>query len=466
MSSMKKSVIVALILFFVSIFTLIFLLFIKDEIKCELANGKEVNTEIYEEYNEAGIKLTNRGSTVSKKDYTLTVTGEVNTEKLGKYVLEYLIKYHGKKYKLKRIVNVIDSTPPVINTNIETVIKDYCTKEEIEELTINVKDNYDGELTENIKREDTDEAVIISVVDSNGNAIKKELPIKLTEKPENRFVLNSDATIYVPINTSFDDPKASLVDGCGKQLETNVTITGTVNTKVVGDYKLEYSIPDMKSVTRTVKVYDPASPSNKTIYLTFDDGPGIYTKNILDTLAKYNIKATFFVTNQFPKYSYLIKEEHEAGHAIGVHTYTHKYDVYKSLDAYVEDFNKMNEVIREQTGEYSKIFRFPGGASNTISKSYKKGIVSEVANYLTQNGYIYFDWNVDSTDAAGAGREAIIKRVTTDVTRCSKCVVLMHDIKNTTASALDEILKVLTSKGYSFHVLTTDGPTVHHKISN
>lgn len=113
MSSMKKSVIIALILFFSSIFTLIFLLFIKDDVKVSLIGNREVHSEVYEDYKEAGIKVINRGKEISKKDYKLTITGAVNNQELGKYELQYLIKYHGKTYKLKRIVSIVDSTPPV-----------------------------------------------------------------------------------------------------------------------------------------------------------------------------------------------------------------------------------------------------------------------------------------------------------------------------------------------------------------
>ena len=463
---MKKALIISIILLLSSLFILIFILFIKDDVKCMLEGETTVNTEIFEEYKEKGVKLVNKGKEVPKKEYELTITGNVNTQTLGLYKIEYIVKYHNKTYKLKRIVSVVDSTPPVINTNIESVTKDYCTKKDIEELSVTAVDNYDGDITEHIERVDTDESIVLTVQDINGNVAKKEIPIKFTQKPQNKFILNGEATIYVPINAVFEDPQANLIDGCGEKLDVIITTTGTVNTKVLGEYNIKYSTSDMDTITRIVKVYDPSAPSNKTIYLTFDDGPGIYTKKILDALSKYNVKATFFVTNQFPSYAYLIKEEYSSGHSIGVHTYTHKYDIYRSLDNYIDDFNKMNEIVKIQTGNYSKIFRFPGGASNTISKSYKIGIVSEIAEYMTKNGYIYFDWNVDSTDAAGASVDAIIKRVTTDVSKCSKCVVLMHDINKNTSSAIETILKNLTEKGYSFQVLTSDSPKIQHRISN
>ena len=137
-----------------------------------------------------------------------------------------------------------------------------------------------------------------------------------------------------------------------------------------------------------VILYDEVFPLNsKIIYLTFDDGPGMYTKRILDVLEEYNVKATFFVTNQFPKYEYLIKNEYEMGHVIGVHTYSHNYKkIYSSFENYIDDVNKMNEIIKKYTGNFSNILRFPGGSSNTISRKYKKGIMTELTREVSNLG--------------------------------------------------------------------------------
>ncbi len=126
----------------------------------------------------------------------------------------------------------------------------------------------------------------------------------------------------------------------------------------------------------------------------------------------------------------------------------------------------MNEVIKEYTGSYSNIFRFPGGSSNTVSKNYTKGIVTQIANEMTKRGYYYFDWNVDSKDAAGANQQRVYNEVINGVEKCTTCVVLMHDIKVSTANALDDILATLTSKGYTFKTLSSTSPAIRHRINN
>ena len=93
---------------------------------------------------------------------------------------------------------------------------------------------------------------------------------------------------------------------------------------------------------------DPPA-DEKVVYLTFDDGPSENTKKILDILAEYDAKATFFITGANEQCRPYIKEAYDAGHTIGLHTYTHNYDeVYESDDAYFADLEKVGEVAKEQ----------------------------------------------------------------------------------------------------------------------
>ena len=91
------------------------------------------------------------------------------------------------------------------------------------------------------------------------------------------------------------------------------------------------------------------SNNGKVIYLTFDDGPSIYTEKLLNILDDYGVKVTFFVTTQFSNYSYLIKKEYENGHSIGLHTASHNFKyIYSSVDAYFNDINKVSDVVKKQ----------------------------------------------------------------------------------------------------------------------
>ena len=85
---------------------------------------------------------------------------------------------------------------------------------------------------------------------------------------------------------------------------------------------------------------------------------------------------------------------------------------------------------------------------------------------MTKDGYIYFDWNVDSEDAAGANKEQIYNNVISGMKSKKNAVVLMHDIKKHTAEALEDIINYGLANGYTFKALDEMSPTVHHPINN
>ena len=214
------------------------------------------------------------------------------------------------------------------------------------------------------------------------------------------------------------------------------------------------------------KVVEPTG--NKVIYLTFDDGPGPYTSQLLDVLKKNHVKATFFVTAQYGKNRGCIKRAYNEGNSIAVHTYSHNYaNIYSSTDAYWNDFNKMNQVIKDQTGTTSTLFRFPGGSSNTVSRSYSKGVMTRLSKQAAEKGYVYFDWNVVSGDAGQTtSSNGVYSNITRGVKNHSRSVVLCHDIKPYTVNAMDKVIKWGLKNGYTFLPLNTESYTAHQSIAN
>ena len=207
--------------------------------------------------------------------------------------------------------------------------------------------------------------------------------------------------------------------------------------------------------------------TGKVIYLTFDDGPSIYTEDILNTLDKYNVKATFFVTcsGSLDKYA---KKIIEKGHTLGLHTCTHRYNtIYSSEGNYFNDLNSISNKVEELTGYKSKYIRFPGGSSNTISR-FNKGIMTRLTQKVTEDGYKYYDWNIDSGDAAGADKEGVYNNVISALKNhnYSTNMVLMHDIKVSTKDALDSIIKDALDMGYTFSNINDYTNEVHHRINN
>ena len=462
--SKKILMIIGIILIVLLISITVYLIVSRLHVELRLIGNSPLQVSYNSDYKDEGFTFTRSNKEINSEDYAVEVSNNVNTKELGNYIVVYKVKYRGKNYEITRNIEVVDNTPPEIITNIDTVTKDYCTKKEKTKLEASAIDDFDGDVTNLIEIEEKEKIILIKVQDSNGNVSEKEILVSYTEKPKNVLKLNGKSSIKITKGSVYEEQGATYQDGCGNILDKNVTITGEVNTEINGDYKITYTYAKTKeTVSRTVTVY---TPSPKVIYLTFDDGPGGYTERILNTLDKYGVKATFFVTHQFPRYEYLIGREAEAGHTVAVHTYTHKYDVYSSYDAYLNDFNLMNSVIEQYTGEKSKLFRFPGGSSNTVSRGYAVGVVTEIASKMTEQGYVYFDWNVSSGDTGGATKEQVYENVVNGISKCSQCVVLMHDIKLSTVNALDDILNTLTSRGYTLAPLTIDSPTAHQKINN
>ena len=208
-----------------------------------------------------------------------------------------------------------------------------------------------------------------------------------------------------------------------------------------------------------------STDSKKKIYLTFDDGPSANTDKILDILDKYNIKATFFVlgkTGEFASRAY--KRIVDEGHSLGMHSFSHKYsEVYATKESFINDVTRLQEYLYEETGVWSRLYRFPGGSSNKVSKV----PMNELIEYLNEQGIRYFDWNVSADDAVSGGlsKEKIVSNCLGTIDKYDECVILMHDAldKKSTLAALEEIIIRLNQRGDSeFLPITDDTIPVQH----
>ena len=207
----------------------------------------------------------------------------------------------------------------------------------------------------------------------------------------------------------------------------------------------------------------------KTVYLTFDDGPSDNTPRVLEVLDRYGIKATFFVTGHEPDKRGYIKEAYDKGHSIGLHSMTHNYDeIYVSQEAFFSDLEQVGNMVKEQIGYVPYLTRFPGGASNTISANYSPGIMSALVSEVQARGYQFYDWNVSSSDASGTN-------VAVDTLVQSSCVegytnvmLLFHDsnTKDTTPDALPQIIEYYLERGYKFEPITREAFVCHHGVNN
>jgi len=256
----------------------------------------------------------------------------------------------------------------------------------------------------------------------------------------------------------------------GKYLPVLDTVKGTDGKqwyKVTFEGKTGYV---MGSLVTSGKVDNNNSSKGKKAYLTFDDGPSANTKKILDILDTYNVKATFFVIYR-GGYESVYRDIVKRGHTIALHSYSHDYsEIYRSTSAYFRDLDRLSDYVYKLTGVRSKIMRFPGGGSNTVSRSYCRGVMSTLTREVQNRGYRYYDWNVDSgdADASRVAASTILSNVKRSCGSQKSAIVLMHDApgKTTTVTALPDIIRYLRSKGYELLPITESTPQVHHAVNN
>ena len=193
----------------------------------------------------------------------------------------------------------------------------------------------------------------------------------------------------------------------------------------------------------------------KVCYLTFDDGPSKNSEKILDILAKYDAKATFFlIGSEIREENRLIIERIiEEGHAVGLHSNVHRFDkLYTGVDVCVQDFEAQYKLLKEEYGIDTKIFRFPGGSAC----SYMNGQRQSYINAMREKGYVGFDWHVSGEDSYGNPTVwSIQKNIFEHIDGYDSPIILLHDINtaDATVDALPGILEQIKNKGYSFGTL-------------
>lgn len=193
----------------------------------------------------------------------------------------------------------------------------------------------------------------------------------------------------------------------------------------------------------------------KVCYLTFDDGPSKHTEEILDILKKYNAKATFFIIGEEVREdrSEILERIIEEGHAIGLHSNVHDFDkLYVSVEACVHDFDAQYNMLKEDYGIDTKLFRFPGGSAC----SYMNGQRKVYIQMMHEQGFKGFDWHVSGEDSYGNPTVwSIQENVFATFFDYEKPIVLLHDINiaDATVDALPGMLERIEAEGYCFETL-------------
>ncbi|MCY0952052.1 polysaccharide deacetylase family protein [Streptomyces sp. H27-S2] len=192
--------------------------------------------------------------------------------------------------------------------------------------------------------------------------------------------------------------------------------------------------------TRPIEALPAEAGTASAMVLTFDDGPDPrYTPGILDVLARYGVRAMFFVCGEMADENRdLLRRMAAEGHVIGNHTWTHPLIPKLSRPALVSEIGRTSDVVRQAVGEAPVWFRAPYGAWNRAA--------FEIGAEL---GMEPLAWTVDSLDWTEPGTTAIVSRILKGA--APGVVVLSHDAggdRSQSVRAIESYLPQLLARGY------------------
>lgn len=433
---------------------------------------------------------TSPGTEYVEEGYTATDIHDGDlTEQVVREAKDNIITYtvsdsSGNVGKAKREITYKDAVLPVITLTGDAEIY-FTIGQDFTDPGFSASDDVDGDLTSFVEVEGTVDGhtkgtytLIYRVADSSKNVGEVQRIVHVGDFNAPVLTVYGEGRVYVKVGEAYVDPGYSAIDNIDGDITSKVVIGGSIDTSKMGRNTVTYTITDAAGNTatasRSVYVYmkqaiaNPINPGDKVVYLTFDDGPGQYTARLLDILDKYGVKATFFVTNQFPAYQNMIGETHRRGHTIALHTYTHNYaNIYSSEDAYYNDLALIHNLCVSQTGVIPTIVRFPGGTNNKVSINICPGIMTALTQSISYHGYLYCDWNVSSGDAGGTtSRDQVAANVIAGMQKNNVSIVLQHDIKSFSVEAVDDIIFWGLENGYTFLPMTDTTPMVHYNPQN
>lgn len=439
----------------------------------ELQGEAVMAIEQGQSFQDPGVQAIGHDRLFRDKAVNVTCQGTVDTETLGIYRLNYTAEFHGYVCTDSREVHVVETLDPVI-TLLEQPGWYTLPGQAYEEEGFTATDWHDGDITHLVERTDWGNAISYTVTNSLGRTTTVHRSVYFDDPVAPEITLEGGQEFVVSAGQPFQEPGFTAIDNGDGDLTALVRVEGTVDVYRPGDYPLTYTVTDSfgntATVVRNVQVAitqtNPESSTGKIIYLTFDDGPSNYTGRLLDILAKYNVKASFFLVNtgNIGIASRIAAE----GHTVAIHTATHNFSyIYSSDEAYFADLYRMQGIIADITGQTSYLMRFPGGSSNSVSKYYNEGIMTRLTQAVRERGFRYFDWNVDSNDAGGAQTaEEVFQNVTQGVEGKNMAIVLQHDTQSFSVDAVERIIIWGLANGYTFLPLTDSSPSCSHYVYN
>ncbi len=249
-----------------------------------------------------------------------------------------------------------------------------------------------------------------------------------------------------------------------EKAESDASAAAAEQDKTIAEQKktiteLQEQIASLKKHTTTAKTSkttvatakptstDPGKLDGKKIVaLTFDDGPGGYTEELLDLLKKEGVKATFFVLGtRVDTYPELIRRMEAEGHEVGNHSNSHKN--LKSMTTLAQVKKEMNlcaDKVEKVLGHRPTVMRCPGGSYDDTVKQ-----------YAADEGIPIIQWGVDTRDWESRNSAAIMNKTFSGSYAVEDGdIVLLHDIHKSTVDTMPQMIKKFKELGYTFVTVT------------
>jgi peptidoglycan-N-acetylglucosamine deacetylase len=195
------------------------------------------------------------------------------------------------------------------------------------------------------------------------------------------------------------------------------------------------------------RTFTGLSRGSKQLALTYDDGPNDpYTQQLLDVLAKHEVKATFFLMGRYVRQRPdIVRDVVQAGHVIGNHTFTHPNLIYKSGARVREELLQCRQAIVDAVGEPSSLFRPPFGKRRPVT-----------LRVVREFGLVPVMWNITGYDWRAPSVEYIEKKVMPNVHGGN--VILLHDgshrafgyDRSRSVIVTDRLIAKYKAEGYEF----------------
>ena len=283
------------------------------------------------------------------------------------------------------------------------------------------------------------EAIISAAKDNISQTIKQrqqpeiDLNEIINKEALSNFIITNDGNALAwPLG------QASLLPSSYGELTITVPISSVSKYLQNPTARKFANIPKPAEKPKPAPTTPTPTVANKTIALTFDDGPGPYTEKLLDILDKYDAKATFFlIGSKVSGQASVVRNIQARGHQLGNHSWSHPELPKLSVDQIADEIDRTNEAIRQATGVKPSILRPPYGAVN--------GVVLEQLRLRNMSSIL---WSVDTRDWADRNSQIVCSRAVAGAR--PGAVILMHDIHQTSVNAVPCILSSLKQQGYSF----------------